>query len=133
MSEEIRLIQPAKVVRDEMGSFQHPDIPDFDEGDGDKCKAWVAEQGLTVEPAEDQQHAPLSITAAQPTCQSLRAQGLSNPRLFSHRLIVLALQARNQKLKNKLQVKMPLIQLGQLDPRPWKDVRQAQREWLLPL
>lgn len=48
MSEEIKLIQPAPAVRDEMGSFQHPDMPDFDEGDGDKYKAWAAEQGLTV-------------------------------------------------------------------------------------
>ena len=48
MPEEIKLIEPAPVVRDEMGSFQHPDMPDFDEGDGDKCKAWVAEQGLQV-------------------------------------------------------------------------------------
>jgi hypothetical protein len=23
-------------------------MPDFDEGDGDKCKAWIAEQGLKV-------------------------------------------------------------------------------------
>ncbi|WP_159814885.1 hypothetical protein [Pseudomonas sp. 18058] len=52
MPEEIKLIQPAPVVRDEMGSFQHPYMPDFDEGDGDKCKTWVPEQGLTVRPAE---------------------------------------------------------------------------------
>ncbi len=52
MPEEIELIQPAKVVRDEMGSLQHPDIPDFDEGDADKRKAWVVEQDLTVRPAE---------------------------------------------------------------------------------
>ncbi|WP_392889765.1 hypothetical protein ACF6ZU_00345 [Pseudomonas migulae] len=48
MPEEIKLITPAPVVRDAMGSFQHPDMPDFDEGDGDKCKAWVAEQGLQM-------------------------------------------------------------------------------------
>ena len=46
--EKIKLIQPAPVVRDEYGMFQHPDMPDFDEGDGDKCKAWIAEQGLHV-------------------------------------------------------------------------------------
>ena len=34
MPEEIVLILPAPVVRDEMGSFQHPDMPDFDEGEG---------------------------------------------------------------------------------------------------
>ncbi|PPA00819.1 hypothetical protein C4E44_27880, partial [Pseudomonas sp. MWU12-2312b] len=48
MPEEIKLIRPAPVVRDEMGSLQHPDMPDFNEGDGDKCNAWVAEQGLEV-------------------------------------------------------------------------------------
>ncbi|WP_433886642.1 hypothetical protein [Pseudomonas vranovensis] len=48
MPEEIKLIQPAPVVRDEHGMFQHPDLPDFEEGDGDKCKAWIAEQGLEV-------------------------------------------------------------------------------------
>jgi hypothetical protein len=48
MPEEIKLNQPAPVVRHEMGSFQHPDMPDFDEDDGDKCKAWVAEQRLKV-------------------------------------------------------------------------------------
>lgn len=34
MPEEIKLIQPAPVVRDEYGMFQHPDLPDFDEGEG---------------------------------------------------------------------------------------------------
>jgi hypothetical protein len=48
MPEEIKLIQVAPVVRDENGFFQHPDLPDFDEGDGDKSKAWIAEQGLEV-------------------------------------------------------------------------------------
>ncbi|PFG71580.1 hypothetical protein DM05_1944 [Pseudomonas poae] len=48
MPEEIKLIQPTPVVRDDMGSFQHPDMPNFDEGDGEKCKAWIAEQGLAV-------------------------------------------------------------------------------------
>lgn len=42
MSEEIKLIQPAPVVRDEYGMFQHPDLPDFKEGDVDRCKAWRA-------------------------------------------------------------------------------------------
>lgn len=45
---ELLLIQPAPVVRDEYGMFQHPDLPDFDEGDGEKCKAWVAQQGLQL-------------------------------------------------------------------------------------
>ncbi|OZY42787.1 hypothetical protein CJF43_05785 [Pseudomonas fragi] len=26
----------------------HPNMPDFDEGDDEKCRAWVAELGLTV-------------------------------------------------------------------------------------
>ena len=48
MPEEIKLIQPAPVVRDEYGMFQHPDLPDFEEGDGEKCKAWIAQQGLQL-------------------------------------------------------------------------------------
>lgn len=48
MPEEKQLIQPAPVVRDEYGMFQHPDLPDFDEGDSEKCKAWIAKQGLEV-------------------------------------------------------------------------------------
>jgi len=46
MPEEIKLIQPAPVVRDEYGMYEHPELPDFDEGDGEKCKAWIAQQGL---------------------------------------------------------------------------------------
>lgn len=46
--DRIGLIKHWTVKRDENGMFQHPDMPDFDEGDGDKCKAWIAEQGLTV-------------------------------------------------------------------------------------
>lgn len=46
--ETIKLIQPAPVERDENGMYQHPEMPDFVEGDGDKCKAWIAEQGLQV-------------------------------------------------------------------------------------
>ncbi|RZI83682.1 MAG: hypothetical protein EOP15_18555 [Pseudomonas sp.] len=48
MSEDIKLIQPSPVVRDEYGMFQHPDLPDVEEGDVDRCKAWFAEQGLEV-------------------------------------------------------------------------------------
>lgn len=48
MPEEIKLIAAAPVVRDEYGSYQHPGMPDFDEGDAEKCKAWVAKQGLAV-------------------------------------------------------------------------------------
>jgi len=48
MPEEIKLIQPAPVVRDEYGMFEHPDMPDFDEGDSEKCKTWIAQQGLQL-------------------------------------------------------------------------------------
>lgn len=48
MPDEIKLIQPAPVIRDENGMFQHPDLPDFDEGDGEKVKAWLAVQKLDV-------------------------------------------------------------------------------------
>jgi hypothetical protein len=44
----IALIEPVPVIRDENGFFHHPGLPDFDEGDGDKCKAWIAEQELEV-------------------------------------------------------------------------------------
>lgn len=33
------------VVRDEMGHWSNPAIPDFD-GDADACRAWLLEQGL---------------------------------------------------------------------------------------
>lgn len=36
MSEDIKLIQPAPVVRDEYEMFQHLDLPDFEEGDVDR-------------------------------------------------------------------------------------------------
>ena len=43
---KVALIQPVPVVRDETGCWWHPDMPDFDEGDGDKYEAWIKEQGL---------------------------------------------------------------------------------------
>ena len=46
--DRVGLIRSWPVKRDENGMFQHPDMPDFEEGDGDKCKAWIAEQGLSV-------------------------------------------------------------------------------------
>ena len=46
--DRVRLIRPWPVKRDGNGMFQHTDMPDFDEDDGDKCRAWIAEQGLTV-------------------------------------------------------------------------------------
>ena len=48
MPEEIKLIQPALVVHDENGMFWHPELPSFDEGDEQKSKQWVADQGLSV-------------------------------------------------------------------------------------
>lgn len=62
MPEEIKLIQPVPVVRDDEGMFYHPDMPDFDEGDGEKCKAWVAEQGLEVKMVELEYHSDESIS-----------------------------------------------------------------------
>jgi len=73
MPEEIRLIQPAPVTRDENGFFQHPDLPDFDEGDGDKCKAWIAEQELEVAMVSLEYHSDEAISeryfeAGDPDC-----------------------------------------------------------------
>ena len=61
MPEEIKLIQPAPVVRDEYGMFQHPDLPDFEEGDGEKCKAWIERQGLQLVMAYLETDAPEEI------------------------------------------------------------------------
>lgn len=47
--DRVGLINHWPVRRDENGMFQHPDMPDFEEGDGDKCKAWIADQGLKVQ------------------------------------------------------------------------------------
>lgn len=55
------LIRHAIVRRDENGMFQHPDLPDFDEGDGEKYKAWIAEQGLQVIMIELETDAPEEI------------------------------------------------------------------------
>ena len=42
------LIQAVPVVRDADGTFFHPGMPDFDEGDGDLYKAWLKAQELEV-------------------------------------------------------------------------------------
>lgn len=73
MPEEIKLIQPAPVVRDEYGMFAHPDIPGFDEGDADKCKAWVAAQHLQVKMVQLEYHSDESVSeryfeAGYPDC-----------------------------------------------------------------
>lgn len=62
MPEEIKLIQPVPVSRDEDGMFYHPDMPDFDEGDEEKCKAWVAEQSLQVKMVELEYHSDEAIS-----------------------------------------------------------------------
>ena len=73
MPEEIKLIQPAPIVRDENGMFAHPDMPDFDEGDGDKCRAWVAEQALEVTMVSLEYHSDEAVSeryfeAGDPDC-----------------------------------------------------------------
>ena len=73
MPEEIVLIQSAPVVRDEYGMFSHPDMPDFDEGDGDKCKAWVATQHLQVKMVHLEYHSDEAVSeryfeAGDPDC-----------------------------------------------------------------
>ena len=62
MSEEMKLIQPAPVVRDEYGMFAHPDMPDFGEDDGDKCKAWIATQGLQVKMVSLEYHSDEAVS-----------------------------------------------------------------------
>ncbi|NHZ94601.1 hypothetical protein F2P46_02425 [Massilia sp. CCM 8734] len=44
----LALIQPVEVARDEFGFWTHPDLPSFDEGEGEKYNAWLAEQGIRV-------------------------------------------------------------------------------------
>ncbi|WP_425520691.1 hypothetical protein [Pseudomonas serbica] len=61
--ETIQLIQPAPIVRDEEGMFQHPDMPDFDEGDEEKkFKVWVADQGLQVKMVELEYHSDQTVS-----------------------------------------------------------------------
>lgn len=45
-------IHAAPVLRDETGNWWHPDMPPFDEGDGEKFKAWLKAQGLELARAE---------------------------------------------------------------------------------
>lgn len=46
--DRVGLINHWPVRRDENGMFWHPDLPSFDEGEGDRCMQWLAEQGLAV-------------------------------------------------------------------------------------
>ena len=71
--DRIGLIKHWPVKRDENGMFQHPDMPDFDEGDGEKCKAWIAEQGLQVKMVSLEYHSDQSVSeryfeAGDPDC-----------------------------------------------------------------
>lgn len=43
---DIKLVQPAPVVRDANGEWMHPQFPAIEEGEVEKWKAWVAAQGL---------------------------------------------------------------------------------------
>ena len=47
MPEEIKLIQPVTVERDQDGYWDHPELPDFDE-DIEAFKAWLVAQGLEL-------------------------------------------------------------------------------------
>jgi len=47
MPEEIKLIQPVTVDRDQDGWWDHPELPDFDE-DYTAFEAWIAEQRLEL-------------------------------------------------------------------------------------
>lgn len=43
-----KMIEAAPVVRDAEGWYSHPDIPDFDEGQEEEYRAWLAAQGLEI-------------------------------------------------------------------------------------
>lgn len=43
-----KLIEAAPVVRDGDGWFWHPDMPEFEEGQEDELRAWLATQGLEL-------------------------------------------------------------------------------------
>ncbi len=53
--------------------FEHPDLPDLDEGDGEKCKAWIGQQGLQLVMVHLENDAPEEIAeryfeAGEPHC-----------------------------------------------------------------
>jgi hypothetical protein len=71
--DRLPLIKHWPVKRDENGFFQHPDLPDFDEGDGERCKAWIAEQGLQVQMVSLEYHSDEAVSeryfeAGDPDC-----------------------------------------------------------------
>lgn len=48
MESKMKQIEPAPVARDVDGSWSHPDLPSFDEGDAVKFQAWIIGQGIEV-------------------------------------------------------------------------------------
>lgn len=52
MPEEIVLIQPVPLVREADGWWHHPDLPMFEEDQGEESREWVKAQGLTIVTAE---------------------------------------------------------------------------------
>jgi len=73
--DRLPLIKRSPVRRDENGFFQHADMPDFgeDAGDADKCKAWIAEQGLQVKMVSLEYHSDEAVSeryfeAGDPDC-----------------------------------------------------------------
>jgi hypothetical protein len=52
MPEETVLIQPVTVVRDTDGWWHHPDLPMFEEEQGEESREWIKAQGLTIVTAE---------------------------------------------------------------------------------
>lgn len=43
-----KMIEAAPVARDEYGFWSHPDLPDFEEDEGDKYRLWLAQQQITA-------------------------------------------------------------------------------------
>lgn len=73
--DRIGLIRSWPVKRDELGFFQHPDLPDFgeDAGDAEKCRAWIEEQGLQVKMVSLEYHSDEAVSeryfeAGDPDC-----------------------------------------------------------------
>lgn len=77
---DIKLIQPALVERDKGGNWYHPDLPPFDEGDGYKYCAWVAEQKLetcTLRLEDEDENHPAVIKyfdKGDPDCREWNAE-----------------------------------------------------------
>jgi hypothetical protein len=48
IANEVTMIQPVPVRRDETGRWCHPGIPDYDEGQEKEYRAWLEAQGLEI-------------------------------------------------------------------------------------